>query len=87
MRRTEAAFNLPSGSLDFPADKSMAAAMAIDALPPNEQQQVFDFIRYKIDTTSAPLAREHAASYFRMIDNLKRDMRQRKTTGKPDKKG
>lgn len=64
----------------------MAAAMAIDALPANEQQQVFDFIRYKLDTTAALTAREHSASYLKMIDRLKDDM-DRRRNGKGDKKG
>lgn len=83
MRRVEIAFELLPGSLDFPAEQSVAAAMAIQSLPDNEQQQVFDFIEYKIRTTDALVAREHAANYLKMIDSLKADMaRKRKKSGK-----
>lgn len=82
MRRVEAAYKLPLGTLDFPEQHSIAAAMAIQSLPENEQQQVFDFITYKIQTTEALTAKEHAASYLKMIDSLKSDMKTRKAGGK-----
>lgn len=81
MRRIEVKLDLPYGSLDFPEQESMLYGMAVDALPDNAKQQVMDFIRYKVETTDVLTARERAASYLKMIDNLKRDMARRKKKG------
>lgn len=78
MRRVEVAFKLTPGSLDFPEEQSMAAALAIQSLPKDEQQQVFDFITYKIHSTEALTAREHIGSYLKMIANLRQDMDQKR---------
>jgi hypothetical protein len=83
MRRVEVAFQLSAGSLDFPEERSVAAAMAIQSLNEEAQQQVFDFIRYKIESADAPIVGEHAASYLTMIDNLKRDMKARQKKKPP----
>lgn len=78
MRRVEVAFRLKAGSLDFPEEHSMAAALAIQSLPINEQQQVLDFIGYKLQTTTVLTAREQVGSYMKMLDNLKKDLEQRR---------
>lgn len=78
MRRVEQKLSLRLGSLDFPSEESMAAAMAIQALSDDDQQQVFDFITYKVKTSNVLTAREHVASYLTMIDNLKKDMEGRR---------
>lgn len=85
MRRVEEAYKLTPGSLDFPEEHSVAAALAISSLPEDDQQQVMDFIRYKIETTDALTARESTAHYLKMIDNLKKDMSRRRAAGKGKK--
>jgi len=89
MRRVENAFKLHPGSLDFPEERSVAAAMAIQSLPEEAQQQVFDFIRYKIEGTDVLTARETASNYMKMLDGLKSDIERRRgrTQPKKDKPG
>lgn len=51
---------------------------AIDDLPDEQQQQVLDFIRYKIERSEGFMASEKAAHYMKMIDRIKADMAGRK---------
>lgn len=75
MRRIERAYELEIGSLDLPEPTSISAAMAIDQLPEDDRQQVFDFIKYKIiDAGPLVVNQTTAKHYLEMIDRLKNDM-------------
>jgi transcriptional regulator with XRE-family HTH domain len=51
----------------------------IDALPPSDQQQVFDFILYKVEKAPTPyISQELAKDYVEMIERPKKDMQKRK---------
>lgn len=79
MRRVEVSYKLPSGSLDFPDEGSMYAAMAAEALPENDRQQVFDFIRYKIEHAGPLVAsQEVVARYLRWVDDQVEHMKRLK---------
>lgn len=58
---------------------------AIDSLPEEQQQQVLDFIRYKIERSEDFIASEKAAHYMKMIDRIKADMEGRKGRDSPPK--
>ena len=62
MRRVERAFNLEAGTLDLPDAVAVTTAMAIQALPDSDRQQLIDFLCYKLET-SQPL-REDVAEYL-----------------------
>ena len=47
---------------------------ALRELPLNDQQQIFDFIEYRIDKAEGLLASEKAARYLAMIDEFKSDL-------------
>lgn len=60
---------------------------ALNDLPINDQQQIFDFIEYRIDKAEGLLASEKAARYLTMIDGFKTDLdAKRKKDGEPGKK-
>lgn len=82
MRRIENAYSLESGSLDLPEATGVTAAMAINDLPDEDRQAVFDFIRYKIES-AGPLVTSQATAkaYLEMIDRLKGDLHTRKNGG------
>lgn len=63
---------------------------AIDELSDEHQQQVLDFIRYKIERSEGFMASEKATHYMKMIDRIKADMAGRRvhdsTTTHPPRK-
>jgi len=50
---------------------------AIEALPDDQQQQVLDFIQYKIERSEAFMTQERAAHYLKTIAKIRSDMAQR----------
>jgi DNA-binding XRE family transcriptional regulator len=50
---------------------------AIEALPDEQQQQVLDFIQYKIERSETFMTQERAAHYLKMIDAIRSDMARR----------
>lgn len=50
----------------------------LSGLPDEERQQVFDFVRYKIERADAVIAKERMASYLTMIDRIRADMKNKK---------
>ena len=71
MRRVEKAYTLPAGSLDFPEETSMAAAMALQVLPEADRAQAFDYIRYKIEGARALVANQQIAdAYLELVGRL-----------------
>lgn len=73
MRRIEAAFELPPGSLDFPDEASVNAAMAMQALPDDERQQVLDFILYKLDQARPLEVKDPARDLSPFIERLREE--------------
>jgi transcriptional regulator with XRE-family HTH domain len=54
--------------------KALVLGEAVEALPPDDRQQVLDFISYKLERPSMPLfTGERTARYLKMIDSFKRD--------------
>jgi len=50
----------------------------VGALPDDSAQQVLDFIRYKIERADSLVASERLSHYLAMIDDIKKDMAERK---------
>lgn len=72
-RRIELAYSLPKGTLDQEND----IRALLEALPPEPQQEVFDFIRYKFER-SEHIAAERLPQYMGMIDRIVKDLERRK---------
>jgi transcriptional regulator with XRE-family HTH domain len=51
---------------------------ALHTLPPNDAQQVFDFITYKIEKSEVPIVGERLSRYMKMLDAFKQDMQHTK---------
>lgn len=67
--------------------QTLGARMAepIDTLPPDAQQDVLDFIRYKYERAETLIASDKAADYHRMIERITADMEKlRKKQGQTD---
>ena len=60
---------------------TMSLDVAVKALPRDSQQQVLDFITYKIDKAEGLIASDLVADYHRMIENIRRDMEKKKNGG------
>ena len=50
---------------------------AVGALSENDQQQVLDFIEYKIARTEALVANDRSVDYMKMISRIREDMKRR----------
>lgn len=57
----------------------------VNALPDDSQQQVFDFIEYRIDKAEGLLASDKAAEYTAMIEEFKRDLETRRRRDSADR--
>jgi len=57
-------------------------------LPTNDQQQILDYMQYRIDKTEGLIASDKMAHYTAMIEDFKRDLKKRKARDNgSDKKG
>lgn len=63
----------PAGTHDDTAKGEVVAA-----LPPEPQQQVLDFIRYKVEGATNWFSAEQIVHYVRMIDGFQKDLEKRK---------
>lgn len=61
-----------------PEDASSAVSDALDALPPENRQQAFDFILYQLDRAETNVLNDRPGRYLSMIDRIKTDMERRK---------
>ena len=55
-------------------DKRAPIAEVMEALPPESQQQVLDFIEFQLNRPGLPLTPQSVARYLAMIDRIKQDM-------------
>ncbi len=62
-----------------PMTERGALESAIEDLPDGDRQQVFDFVRYKIERAEGLIIGERGASYLTMIDRLVEDMKKRRS--------
>lgn len=60
-----------------PRSNQQQIGQAIEALSDEHQQQVLDFIQYKIEKSETFMSQERAARYLKMIDDIKTDMARR----------
>lgn len=58
--------------------KALILDEALHTLPPNDAQQVFDFIGYKLERSEAPIVGERLSRYMKMLDAFKEDMQSTK---------
>lgn len=58
--------------------KALILDEALHTLLPNDAQQVFDFISYKIERSEVPIVGERLSRYMKMLDAFKDDMLQTK---------
>jgi transcriptional regulator with XRE-family HTH domain len=58
--------------------KALILDEALHTLEPNDAQQVFDFISFKIEKSSAPIVGERLSRYMKMLDAFRADMQQNK---------
>lgn len=71
MRRVEKAYKLESGSLDFPEETSLAAALALAAMPEDVREETLAYIDYRL--TTAGIANEPAAAeYLKMRQSTRK---------------
>lgn len=78
MRKIERTYGLRPGSLDQPDEQATISAMALQGLPIDARLELYDIIRYKIESTGALDSNEHMASYHRMISKIITDMKKKK---------
>lgn len=58
--------------------ESAALEDVLKDLPEPDRQQVFDFVRYKIERADTMIASDKIGSYLTMIDRIKADMERKK---------
>lgn len=78
--RTEDAYDLPRGSLDFPDEQTQQMMMKFVLLPDDGRQKVFDFNSFMYEQTDKTLADTPGklASYFRAIAKMIDDREKKK---------
>jgi hypothetical protein len=59
-------------------DKRDPVAEVMDALPLEDQQQVLDFIQFRLNRPGGPLSPQSINRYMSMIEKIKDDMRTKK---------
>ena len=57
-------------------------ARAIDALPPEPQQEVLDFILYKVEKSEDLVASDKLTHYTALMEDFRRDLAERKKKGR-----
>ena len=62
--------------------ESSNVAKVIDALQPEPQQEVLDFILYKLDKTENLVAGDKLAHYTALMEDFRRDLKERKRKGR-----
>lgn len=71
MRRAEIAFGRAAGSLDWPDADTMDAAAAMQSLPDEARQAVFDFIGFQIQRSPELIAQQLTSKYFlKFVDGV-----------------
>lgn len=78
----------PTLAEDLPQTQRRPADLFVDmveSMPPNDAQQVLDFIAYKFERTEHLMTQEKASSYMRWIERITEDLKKRREEEGGDK--